>query len=521
MESTENILPPEIARTYEVLHAIRQGGMGALYKVRHRVFDEIRVLKVMHAKLRNDDSACERFYREARQGKQLAHPNIARVLEFFIGSDGNACLIMEMIDGMNLHDRLVLNKGPLAPALVVEIATQCLSALGYLNTRGLVHRDISPDNIMLTRSDDGAVLVKLVDFGIAKSIEEQHGLTEVGMFIGKVVYASPEQISGITDHRGDLYSLGVVLYELLTGQLPIVAAPSSMARAHFVTPPRPFSETDPTNLVPERLRAVIKKALEKDVDLRYQNAEEFASALWGAMSSPNATTLPMRHTAPPASATLPDHRVSDLPPTVISTRAPAPRRRVATVAAVTAFLASGIAATLMWSRHDSQPQKLPSPPTPVISQTDVNISAPAPSATLNASAIAIARGKQLTAEGRIREAYNAFTEAARADPRNANAWANLGAAAMLLKDTPAGTAAYEKALQIDPTNWLAHYNLGCQYARTGRRDDAIREITVAIGRLRESRETVDYASAIRSIRADGALRSLRDDPRFRELLASN
>jgi serine/threonine-protein kinase len=330
-------LSPEIESTYEVLLEMG-GGMGAVYKVRHRLFGETRVIKVMHAALSDNESLKSRFLSEAKRGKQLRHRNIAAVLDFLIGSNGKPYLVMEYVDGVNLRE-FARRRGPLDAASVVDIGTQTLAALGYLHECNLVHRDISPDNLMLTQSDDGTRLVKLIDFGISKSLEETTALTQVGSFMGKIAYASPEQFGGLVDARSDFYSLGVVLYELLTGAMPLTGPnTAALILAHCQKPPRPFSETDRDGRVPEALRRVVLKALAKDPFARYQTASEFAAALQAAVSSANAThlrkeattivdaPLPKTISAPPqpaaptlvSSAPVPTRRSPGTPPVVIT-----------------------------------------------------------------------------------------------------------------------------------------------------------------------------------------------------------
>jgi len=273
--------------------------MGAVYKVRHRLFNEVRVIKVMRAALAGDKALQERFSAEARRGKQLKHRNIAEVLDYVIGSNGNAHLVMEYVDGINLRDEMTLRGAPLDPAAVVMIAVQTLAALSYLHQRSLIHRDISPDNVMITRDADGRPLVKLIDLGIAKSLEDSSIVTSAGNFIGKLSYASPEQFGGDVDARSDIYSLGVVLYELLTATKPITGNDTaSLIMAHYRTPPRAFTDTDPSHRVPEALRAVVLKALEKKPEDRYQTADEFADALREAVPLGDAT--PTVFAPPPA-----------------------------------------------------------------------------------------------------------------------------------------------------------------------------------------------------------------------------
>jgi serine/threonine-protein kinase len=285
------VLAREIEATYEVLSKMGEGGMGAVYKVRHRFFDEIRVIKVMQAELQPVEELKERFLGEAQRGKQLRHPNLAEVLDFSIASDGTAYIVMEYIEGINLRDLLKRTGGPLDYRTVIPIAEQTLDALGFMHAKRFVHRDISPDNLMLTK-DGGAERVKLIDLGIAKSLESTRNLTMAGKFVGKLQYASPEHFGGEVDARSDIYSLGLVLYELLTNARPITGEDHfSIIRGHVTLPPRSFDETDPRHLVPTAVRNAVLKALAKKPEDRYQSAAEFAEALRATLGPREERTL--------------------------------------------------------------------------------------------------------------------------------------------------------------------------------------------------------------------------------------
>jgi eukaryotic-like serine/threonine-protein kinase len=302
------VLAKEIEATYEVLAKMGEGGMGAVYKVRHKFFDEIRVIKVMQAEMEAVDELKERFLGEAKRGKQLRHPNLAEVIDFSVAADGTSYMVMEYIEGVNLRELMTRNDAPLDYTVLVPIAEQALAALGYLHSKQFVHRDISPDNIMLTNDgDSNETRVKLIDLGISKSLDATRHLTLAGKFIGKVQYASPEQFSGRVDGRSDLYSFGVVLYELLTGAKPIIGKDYfAILGGHVSRPPRPFGETDPDNRVPAVIREAVLKALAKRPEDRFQSADEFADALRATLAPseqrtveiPFATTLPEMDAAP-------------------------------------------------------------------------------------------------------------------------------------------------------------------------------------------------------------------------------
>jgi serine/threonine-protein kinase len=265
---------------YEILEKIKEGGMGTIYKVRHRLLDEVRVVKVMRPQIGADEELKRRFTQEAKTATRLKHPNIGAILDFALDSDGMAYIVMEFIDGVNLAE-LLRASGPPGVPMTLEIAHQTLLALGFLHRKNVVHRDIAPDNLMLTRDDEGRPQVKLIDLGIAKPLDKTINLTSTGVFLGKLKYSSPEQLGGLgegetLDGRSDLYSLGVALYELLTGQLPFPGeSPRELFAAHLFKNALPFSVTDPANRVPEAVRAVVLKAMEKERARRFANSEDF------------------------------------------------------------------------------------------------------------------------------------------------------------------------------------------------------------------------------------------------------
>jgi serine/threonine-protein kinase len=265
---------------YEILDKIREGGMGSIYRVRHRLLEEIRVVKVMKPGIIADADLKRRFIEEARTATRLKHPNICTIHDFAIDESGMAYLVMEYIDGASVSEVLKLHGRPPLP-LVLEIAHQSLLALGFLHRKGIVHRDVAPDNIMLTRDEHGGPVVKLIDLGIAKVAEAPVEATATGVFLGKLKYASPEQYGSLPrghrlDGRSDLYGLGVVLYELSTGVLPFEGSTVvELLKAHVFSPPRPFSESDPSGRVPRELREALLKALQKKREDRFPNAEDF------------------------------------------------------------------------------------------------------------------------------------------------------------------------------------------------------------------------------------------------------
>ena len=273
----------EIDRKYEILGRMGAGGMGAVYKVRHKYLEEVRVIKTIQAQLRDREDSQKRFLREARMASQLRHPGIAQTYDFGVGENGVAFIVMEFVDGTDLTH--VLDRDELLPvADTVAIADQTLEILDYLHSRRVVHRDISPDNIMLTTGRDGSPRIKLIDLGIAKPLEASQHYTRTGTFVGKLLYASPEQLSDTQSHTvgpaSDLYSFGLVLYQLLTGTFPIPGdTEATIIAGHLLHAPRAFDETDPGGRVPAGLRAVVLTALAKSTEERFADAATFRAEL--------------------------------------------------------------------------------------------------------------------------------------------------------------------------------------------------------------------------------------------------
>jgi serine/threonine protein kinase len=264
---------------YEVLTKLKEGGMGAIYKVRHRNLDVVRVVKLLKPQHQDDVHFKIRFVNEARAAAGLDHPNLVRINDFKVDDFGQGSIEMEYVDGFDLTELLARSELPSIP-LTLEIARQGLRVLGFLHGHGFVHRDVSPDNFMLTEDVDGEVLVKLIDLGIAK----RPGGRETEGFLGKLLYASPEHFgpSDRIDGRSDLYSFGIVLYELLTGRSPIgceTATMSELMRSHLQDPPLTFDATDPQGRVPKELREIVLKALAKSPVDRFASAAEFSAEI--------------------------------------------------------------------------------------------------------------------------------------------------------------------------------------------------------------------------------------------------
>jgi eukaryotic-like serine/threonine-protein kinase len=280
--------PRLIDGKYAIVSRLGVGGMGEIFKVRHIHLNEQRVIKVMRANLASDEPSLQRFLKEARMATMIKHRNLAMLYDFSTLDDGSYYMVWEFIEGTNIQKWISAN-GPLPPRLAVEVAMQALRGLEALHEMGVIHRDISPENIMLSQDHLGKLLVKVIDLGIAKQLSETpdtgQGLTQTGMFLGKLKYASPEQAGILNegealDHRSDLYSFAVVMYEMLTGRAPFIAtSPHGYILKHATEKPAPIISVDPLSKVPPKLEAIVMRGLEKNRDDRFQRAGELLNEL--------------------------------------------------------------------------------------------------------------------------------------------------------------------------------------------------------------------------------------------------
>ncbi len=256
---------------YEIVQLLGVGGMGSVYRVRNVISDRTEAMKVLLPDLTAERDLAVRFIAEIRTLASFDHPNIA-LLHTAFQADNQLVMMMEFVEGFTLEQRA--RQSPMTIAEVSGYTYQALSALSYAHSRGVIHRDIKPANIMLTSHG----IVKLMDFGIAKSRVETN-LTRPGTTIGSLYYMSPEQVRGDTvDGRSDLYSVGIMLYELLAGRRPFEADTTfSILNQQLNTPPQPPIELNP--FLPRALSDVILHALAKSPDDRYQSADNFKDAL--------------------------------------------------------------------------------------------------------------------------------------------------------------------------------------------------------------------------------------------------
>jgi serine/threonine protein kinase len=271
---------------FRVLEKIGTGGMGSVYKAEQPAMNRMVAIKILHPKLAGRKDLTSRFRREARAMSQLTHPNTVKVFMYGeLEDDGSLYIVMEMLEGRNLN-QTVRKEGPLPVERAIPILIQCCGALQEAHDLGIVHRDLKPENIFLSKQGGMSDFPKVLDFGLAKVTERQMQpgsviLTQEGMVFGTPEFMSPEQAQGKTlDARSDIYSLAVILYEVLTGKLPFSArTPMEYIQKHVTDPIIPLSERVPDRKFAKGLDEVLAKALEKQPDRRYQSAGEFGEAL--------------------------------------------------------------------------------------------------------------------------------------------------------------------------------------------------------------------------------------------------
>jgi eukaryotic-like serine/threonine-protein kinase len=280
---------------YEIVQVLGAGGMGQVYKVRNVLSDRIEAMKVLLPNLEGDPGLADRFLNEIKVQATLEHPNIAK-LHTAMKVNNQLVMVMEFVDGTPLSQ--ILLRGPLPPSAAAGYSAQVLDALAYAHARGVIHRDIKPANIMLAA--DGHV--KLMDFGIAR-VQADKRLTQTGSTVGSLFYMSPEQIKGSDpDGRSDLYSLGITMYEMVTGRRPFGGdSDFQIMSAHLGQAPMAPIEVIPG--IPSGLSDIILMAIEKDPAGRFQTAEAFRAALGHAF--PEAVTVTKTLTPVPVPVSLP------------------------------------------------------------------------------------------------------------------------------------------------------------------------------------------------------------------------
>lgn len=319
-----------LAGRYRIVRHLGEGAMGSVYMAEHLKFGRMDAIKVLHASMARDPEATRRFLRGARNVSAINHRNVCTVYDFSDTEDGLQFLAMEFVDGETLSDTLE-REGSLPVARAVRIVQQAAAALQAAHDLGIVHRDLKPGNIMLTRDRAGSDLVKVVDFDIAKGSREGEGgdVTRMGFVVGTPEYMSPEQLTGDPlDGRSDIYSLALVLFRLLTGNLPIRATSTQDLLVERLTQdPLTLRDVAAARDFPDALQPVLDRALQRRRDDRHPTAAAFAEELAATLDSapaaapaaggglgatletPSSSPSPPRST--PSGPELPATRVTD------------------------------------------------------------------------------------------------------------------------------------------------------------------------------------------------------------------
>ncbi|NLC68028.1 MAG: Stk1 family PASTA domain-containing Ser/Thr kinase, partial [Clostridiaceae bacterium] len=268
-----------LGNRYELIEKIGGGGMAVVYKARCRLLNRYVAVKVLREEFTGDEEFVKRFEIEAQSAASLSHPNIVPIYD--VGNENNVYyIVMEYVDGITLKE-YIAEKGPLEWKEAIRIATQICSAIEHAHIKKIIHRDIKPQNILVTKEG----IAKVTDFGIARAATSST-ITMVGTTIGSVHYFSPEQArGGYIDEKSDLYSLGIVLYEMVTGRMPFDGeSPVAIALMHIQDKPVPPTELNKD--IPKALNDIIIKAIRKEQSNRYQSASEMLEDLYRALREP-------------------------------------------------------------------------------------------------------------------------------------------------------------------------------------------------------------------------------------------
>jgi serine/threonine-protein kinase len=395
---------------YEIVRRIGEGGMGAVYEAKHTVIGKRVAVKVLLEKFHAKSDFVARLLQEARLASAIGHENIVDVTDFGTTDDGRSFVVMEFLDGESLAE-LAMREAPLPIERCLRIARQAASALGAAHAKGIFHRDVKPENIYLVRRGD-ADFVKVVDFGISKAVkpggeegpEGQYRLTHTGLLLGTPLYMSPEQARGEEDldYRVDIWALGVMLYECLTGEVPFRANNYLQIISQVLThEPTPPSRLRPELGIPDAVEAVVMRAMEKDRTRRYQTIAELEHDLERLLAGDQNVGLPA------------------LPEGVAAPQPTAPRRWPLLMVAAVA-LAGGVTLALARPAHQTaHAVAAPVPGKPAATVPPPAAAAPAAPATTPTASAGAPPAPQVPAPTRRLRARPARRAAAMPAPMNA------------------------------------------------------------------------------------------------------
>lgn len=303
MAAGQNFQDPLVGRViddrYQILERIGEGGMGVVYKARQVSIDRLVAIKVLNQQMAQDPTWVQRFNNEARACSQLQHPNTIRMFEFGQTREGRLFMAMEFLDGQSLR-QVIASGSPMHPARVIKILIQCCASLAEAHSLGIIHRDIKPDNVFLLSMAGSPDFVKLLDFSVAKLLQDNDRMrTQAGVVFGTPQYMSPEQGRGLPlDARSDIYALGILAFEMLTGQVPFNHEnPMIVLQMHIR---QPLPQMPPH--VPPQVQAVVAQALDKDPGRRYQSSGEMmqhCQQIFARLGAPSGSMPSVGFTPPP------------------------------------------------------------------------------------------------------------------------------------------------------------------------------------------------------------------------------
>jgi len=382
-ETARDEMIGRVVGSWRVIKLLGEGGMGSVYMGEHPAIGSKVAIKILHPRFDADERIVERFFNEAKAVNVIGHENIVSILDFNVADGRRHYFVMEFLHGRALQ-ALVEAGTPLPLERVGPILLQCCRALQAAHERGIVHRDFKPDNVFLIDRSGRADFVKLVDFGIAKLTDSPNAhLTQTGTVMGTPAYMSPEQAAGEStiDARSDIYSLGVTMFQMMTGKQPFAEAGPSFGRilaAHLREPPPRPRAIAPE--IPAELEEIILKTLEKNPDDRYQTMSELHDALLGCMEGlgislelppvgdRQGTTSAKAPAARRSNPAVTPARGATLPQTAHTVAHPAPRPRgiapVVIVGAGAAVAVAIVVLALSGSRWSSTPQPRKAMPVP-------------------------------------------------------------------------------------------------------------------------------------------------------------
>jgi serine/threonine-protein kinase len=408
---------------YRIVEVIAMGGMGAVYRAEHLTMRKQIAVKVLHPEVEDFPELAARFEREAVAGAHIQHPNVATASDFGEFDEGSRFLVLEHVDGVTLSE--VIDRGPLEPLRAAAIARQTAAALAAVHEKGILHRDIKPLNIMLVSGESRGAgpandFVKLIDFGFAKVPVEDlsalaqdadagsSALTRAGTVVGTKGYLAPEAAlgTGAITARSDLYALGVVFYQMLSGKPPFEGGSAAEVFAQHRTTPVPrIADRSPGVVVPGPIEAVVRRLLEKDPESRYPDAAALVDALDEAIEEVDSEAEPAAPVAPS--------------PATRTERSPTRRSWSGLAGLVGGGLLLGIGLIAVYELWRSSRER----PAPVASTADPSavVSAPSPSATTSASAKpqprALERLRQLNDAGQPTAAFDLLRTLIRDEPK--------------------------------------------------------------------------------------------------------